>query len=426
MLATPRPVHVLFVLLASIVAGCGNPPAPPTSSAATPTPELPATEALIARAKSLELSTPYEPVPGDALEHHTSGFAKTMCSAVFITGLDPDFAAENVGYFTAPYAERKKVGKPVVDRAKKTVQHHAAQRRRRARRGYTGSQGCVTLPPGQDGAVLHAVAVKPQTCPTRRRRRGRWATCCPQDPLPAGIDEAKLKSAVDAAFEPSGARPPPSSSPGKGRLIGERYGDGITVDHAARELVDGQERDATHDGRPDREGRLHAGPAGADSRVAGAPGDPRAADPHRGHPAHVERHPRSARRRIPTTTRTARIRITSTSTRGGIDSFKYAATRPQQWPPNTVGRYRNTDPVLTNYLIRLGDREARRGLPVVSAARAVRQDRRPHDGDGDRSVRQLPDPGLRVHVGAATGRGLATSTCRTACGTASAFCPRAT
>src|SRR5207248_9183992 len=38
---------------------------------------------------------------------------------------------------------------------------------------------------------------------------------------------------------------------------------------------------------------------------------------------------------------------------GSIDSFKYAATRPLQWPPNTVGRYRNTDPVLMNYLIRL-------------------------------------------------------------------------
>jgi CubicO group peptidase (beta-lactamase class C family) len=39
---------------------------------------------------------------------------------------------------------------------------------------------------------------------------------------------------------------------------------------------------------------------------------------------------------------------------GGIDSFHFAATRPLQWPPNTVGRYRNTDPVLINYLIRLG------------------------------------------------------------------------
>ena len=39
---------------------------------------------------------------------------------------------------------------------------------------------------------------------------------------------------------------------------------------------------------------------------------------------------------------------------GTIDSFQWAATRPQQWPPDTVGRYRNSDPVLINYLIRLG------------------------------------------------------------------------
>jgi CubicO group peptidase (beta-lactamase class C family) len=38
---------------------------------------------------------------------------------------------------------------------------------------------------------------------------------------------------------------------------------------------------------------------------------------------------------------------------GTVNSFRYAATRPQEWKPNTVGRYRNTDPVLTNYLIRL-------------------------------------------------------------------------
>jgi CubicO group peptidase (beta-lactamase class C family) len=38
---------------------------------------------------------------------------------------------------------------------------------------------------------------------------------------------------------------------------------------------------------------------------------------------------------------------------GSVNSFHYAATRPLQWPPNTIGRYRNTDPVLINYLIRL-------------------------------------------------------------------------
>src|SRR3954469_24080601 len=78
----------------------------PVTAAQTNRPELPAPAALIARAKALELNTPYVPPPGDPLEHNTSGYAKTMCSAVFITGLDPDVAAENVGFFTGPYEAR--------------------------------------------------------------------------------------------------------------------------------------------------------------------------------------------------------------------------------------------------------------------------------------------------------------------------------
>src|SRR5256884_8383950 len=88
-----------------------------TTVAAAAQQSNPRRDSLIARAKALELSTPYVPPPGTALEHHAAGFAQIMCSAVFITGLDPDFAAENVGYFTAPYAERAKLGKPIIDRA---------------------------------------------------------------------------------------------------------------------------------------------------------------------------------------------------------------------------------------------------------------------------------------------------------------------
>ncbi len=39
---------------------------------------------------------------------------------------------------------------------------------------------------------------------------------------------------------------------------------------------------------------------------------------------------------------------------GGMNSFQWAATRPQQWPPSTIGRNRNCDPVLTDYPVRLG------------------------------------------------------------------------
>ena len=69
--------------------------------------QAPTRDALIARAKSFELDTSYVPPPGDPLTHHAAGFAKVMCSAVFMTGLAPDFAAENVGFFTAPYASAR-------------------------------------------------------------------------------------------------------------------------------------------------------------------------------------------------------------------------------------------------------------------------------------------------------------------------------
>ena len=68
------------------------------------------TEQLIARAAALELDTEYVPPPGLALHHQTAGFAKILCSGVFITGLDPEDVAANVGGFTAPFEQRGEIG----------------------------------------------------------------------------------------------------------------------------------------------------------------------------------------------------------------------------------------------------------------------------------------------------------------------------
>src|SRR5882757_8612600 len=109
--------------------------------------ERPAEPAFLIRDRSLELPTPYVAPPGNPLEHHAAGFAQIMCSAVFITGLDADFAAENVGYFTAPYAARAKLGKPVIDRSAKTVSVAVPGGAVRIAK-YVGDQGCVTFPVG--------------------------------------------------------------------------------------------------------------------------------------------------------------------------------------------------------------------------------------------------------------------------------------
>src|SRR5947207_11571798 len=128
-----------------------------------------ARQRVIERAKSLELNTPYVPPPGDPMEHYASGYAKIMCSSVFITGLDPAFAAENVGYFTAPYAVRAKLGVPKIDREKRTVEVRMPNGTVRIAK-QVGSQGCVTLPIGKTDVFFKPSIVKstlPDVIPTR-------------------------------------------------------------------------------------------------------------------------------------------------------------------------------------------------------------------------------------------------------------------
>src|ERR1700752_7777 len=114
-----RAVSLGAVLALSLqMLGCGNSgstaAAPATTPAAVPvSPAEAARLKLIERGRSLELRTAYEPPSGDALSHHTSGYVKTVCSAVFMTGYDAEFAAEHVGYFTGPYDQRDKVGRSV-------------------------------------------------------------------------------------------------------------------------------------------------------------------------------------------------------------------------------------------------------------------------------------------------------------------------
>ena len=121
-----------------------------------------ARRAVIARGKSLELPTKYVPPPGEKIEHYASGYAKIMCTAVFVSGLDPAFAAENVGYFTAPYEERAKLGTPKIDRQKQTVEVTMPNGTVRVAK-HVASQGCVTLPIGKSGRLLHAIDRHPKS-----------------------------------------------------------------------------------------------------------------------------------------------------------------------------------------------------------------------------------------------------------------------
>jgi CubicO group peptidase (beta-lactamase class C family) len=306
-------------------------------------------KAMLARAKAAELPTAYVPPPGDALSHHTSGFAKIMCSAVFITGLDPDFAAENVGYFTAPYAERKKVSKPVIDRTAKTVSITLPNGVVRTA-VYTGGQGCITYPEGKKELFFKPVSA-PSSLPDPAKQPWPMGDVLDASPLPKEIDQAKLKAAVDAAFDPTGLTAAFVVTY-KGRLVAERYGEGITPTTPLESWSMGKSLTGTLIARLIQQGAYKLWDPAPIPEWQKTPGDPRAGirigdimrmssglrirapqdpdfDPAPGYPDHLYLYT------------------------GGANSYQYAATRPPQWPPNTIGRYRNTDPVLGGYLVRL-------------------------------------------------------------------------
>lgn len=325
--------------------------------------------ALIARAKSFELATPYVPPPGDPLSHHASGYAKIMCSAVFITRLDPEFAAENVGYFTSPYSERAKVDKPVIDRQNKTVHIRLPNGVTRTAK-YLGDQGCVTLPVGQNSVNFAPHRVK-SILPDASKQPWPMGDVLSKDPVPPELDMAKVKRAVDAAFEPAEAMTAAVAVTWKGRLIGERYGQGITAQTPLEGWSMGKSLTATLMGVLIQQG-AYTLTQPAPIPEWNTPDDPRAKiriadilnmssglrikapqdpdyDPSGPYPDHLYLYT------------------------GSVNSFHYAATRPLQWPPGKVGRYHNTDPVLINYLIRLAIEK--RGEDYLSFPRRALFDR---------------------------------------------------
>lgn len=344
----PRATFV-FVFLLFLVSACTRSAEKQSAieprTAAEPDP----IQAVIERGKRLELDTPYKPPPGDPNEHYTMGFARTLCSGVFVTGLDEDFAAENIGYFTSPYETRSVVVKREVDHENKMV--HLTMENGVVRTAkFIGDLGCVPLPIGETEPYYEPPEIV-STLPDPAGTPWPMGDVLSDEPIPEEIDDEKLAEAVDTFFT-DGAMTAAFVVTYKGQIIAERYGDGIDIHTPLESWSMAKSLTATmmgvliHQGvydlwqsAPIPEWQTDGDPRQA-IRIADilrmssglrcrGPGDPDA-DLSEGYFDHHYLYT------------------------GTVNSFEYAATRPQQWEPNTVGRYRNCDPVLANYLIRLG------------------------------------------------------------------------
>jgi len=211
-----------IALLAALLAGCADNSGIPPPAAGQ---ELTLGESLVARGQEHELDTVRVPPPGDFIEHEAAGFAKVLCSAVFLTGLDFEDAWTQIGGFTSRHRYRDRLPGRVLDRENGRV-HITTDTGVTRTAVLHGDQGCVALPKGEDAPFYETVPVV-----SLLDENAPWpmGDALPDEPLPDDVDAEKLAAAVEAAFEPE-AMTLAFVVLHRGRLIAERYREGIDKD----------------------------------------------------------------------------------------------------------------------------------------------------------------------------------------------------
>src|SRR5579872_936110 len=288
--------------------------------------------------------SPYMPV-GTSVELGLAGYAKVLCSAVFVSGRDPAEAFQNSGFFMMP-DDRHDGVQYAVDRDQKLVRVTRGAASRSAK--FYGDQGCIIQ--SQKGESIHFKPLPVRTrLPEAMSQAWPMGDKDPDDAAPAGIDRTRLSKALDLAFGDPDGLTAAFLVVHKGRIVAERYMPGITKDTQLESWSMGKSITATLFALLVKDGiyKLDDPAPVPDWRK---PGDPRGAirivdllhmssglrfiatqdpdyTPDKGYPDHF---------------------LVYT---GALDSVQFSISRPLQFPPNTEGRYRNCDPLTIGWLI---------------------------------------------------------------------------
>jgi CubicO group peptidase (beta-lactamase class C family) len=334
--------------LPALAGGCATPHRDAYVPAVASAPKEPLSrEARVARAKALEFPTGYVAPPGDPMSHHAAALARVVCAGVFISGLDADFVVANAGAMP-PFDVRKDLGKPVVDAARKTVDVATPKGGARKARFVGARQGCVVE--AESGAPLHFVPKEPTTS-LGMTSSSPWPAGerVPQESVPPQIDAAKLRQAVDTAFEPADAMTSAYVVTWRGKIIAERYARGINPQTPLEGWAMGKTVLAMLMGTLVADGTYDLWQAAPISEWR-RPEDPR----QHIRIADLLRMSSGLRARgydpepYPAGDYLDQFYLNTAD----VDVARYATTRPPQWPAGTVGRYRNSDSVVIAHLIR--------------------------------------------------------------------------
>jgi CubicO group peptidase (beta-lactamase class C family) len=274
-----------------------------------------------------------------------AGFAKVLCSAVFVSNREPGEATTHaktlaITLLGLPEAEAAQVSH-TIDHERKVVRTSHGSLTRTAQ--YYGDQGCVIHPAGENRVFFTPTRVESRL-PDAASQPWPMGDAISNEAAPRDVDMARVNRAVDLAFADPEALTTALLVVHRGRIIAERYAPGITKDTQLESWSMGKSLTATLVGRLMQDGHFKLDdPAPVPEWQT--PGDPRASI------------------RIADLLRmSSGLRFTREGEAAGgdhiyvytgaIDAFTYSVSRPLEFPPNTVGRYRNCDPLTLGYIVK--------------------------------------------------------------------------
>jgi len=274
-----------------------------------------------------------------------AGTAKVLCSALFVSGRDSAEARDHV----ADYFLREKLDSITrfeIDRSRHRVRLTLAGRITREAQQY-GDQGCVIHQPGSESVFFSPVPVS-SMLPDATTPPWPMGDLPPDEPAPPGLDTMKLRQATDTAF----ARPEGLTAAfvvvHQGRIVAERYANGAHRDMQLESWSMGKSITGTLIGILIQQGEFGLEDPAPVPEWRKAPEDPRAGI-----------------RVMDLLRMSSGLRFSRGSPEdlpgyhdhdliytGAIDAFQFAVTRELQFPPDSVGRYRNVDVMTLGLLIR--------------------------------------------------------------------------
>lgn len=292
---------------------------------------------------------PFQYVPaGSPADMGLAGYAKVACSAVFVSGRDPEEAVRNSGYFLVPPDRLDAVTGPSVDRAAGIVRMTHGDTLTRAAR-FMGDQGCVLLPEGRDEPFYQPVPLT-SSLPAAGATPWPMGDLVESGPPLPGVDSEAVAAAVEEAFAPEGLTQA-FVVVHRGRIIAERYAPPTDKDTQLESWSMGKSLTAAMVGLLIREGAFSLDDPAPVPLWHQDPNDPRAAirirdlmqmssglrfiaprDPDYGPDSPYPDH----------------MAVYTTP----VDVFQFSMDRPLQFPPGTEGRYRNSDPLVLGYIVR--------------------------------------------------------------------------